>query len=140
MLKYRKTWYLLIPIMILAACAPKPVEITIEMDEFSFTPNEINLQVGQEVVLYLDNVGSIDHELMIGRDLKLVDGVPVGFEVDFFENAGVLLKARPDDSPATEILHFAIHSPRSPYGVHRRRADYSSSRRPRYRRTSLSLS
>ncbi len=30
-----------------------------------------------------------------------------------------LRAAEPDDGPATELLHFAIHSPRSPYGVPR---------------------
>jgi len=30
-----------------------------------------------------------------------------------------LLRDRSDDAPATELLHFAIHSSRSPYGVPR---------------------
>ncbi|MFH0901139.1 MAG: phage portal protein, partial [Pseudomonadota bacterium] len=36
-----------------------------------------------------------------------------------FADVAALLRARPDDAPATEIMHFAIHSPRSPYGVPR---------------------
>jgi PBSX family phage portal protein len=36
-----------------------------------------------------------------------------------FVDAGALLRARSEDTPATELLHFAIHSPRSPYGVPR---------------------
>jgi PBSX family phage portal protein len=36
-----------------------------------------------------------------------------------FDNASALLKANPTDAPATELIHFAIHSPRSPYGVPR---------------------
>ncbi|MFH0899999.1 MAG: phage portal protein [Pseudomonadota bacterium] len=36
-----------------------------------------------------------------------------------FGDVAALLRARPDDAPATEIMHFAIHSPRSPYGVPR---------------------
>jgi len=38
---------------------------------------------------------------------------------EVFADAGTLLRTRPDDAPATELLHFAIHSPRSPYGVPR---------------------
>ncbi len=38
---------------------------------------------------------------------------------ELFNDAGALLRVRPDDTPATELLHFAIHSPRSPYGVPR---------------------
>ena len=36
-----------------------------------------------------------------------------------FPDVAALKAARPDDGPATELLHFAIHSPRSPYGVPR---------------------
>ncbi|MEP0841210.1 MAG: phage portal protein [Phycisphaerae bacterium] len=38
---------------------------------------------------------------------------------EVFADAGMLLRTRPDDAPATELLHFSIHSPRSPYGVPR---------------------
>jgi PBSX family phage portal protein len=38
---------------------------------------------------------------------------------DVFADTSALLRARADDAPATELLHFAIHSPRSPYGVPR---------------------
>lgn len=36
-----------------------------------------------------------------------------------FADVAALRTAKPDDAPATELLHFAIHSPRSPYGVPR---------------------
>jgi PBSX family phage portal protein len=36
-----------------------------------------------------------------------------------FADAGALVEADPSDGPATEMLHFAVHSPRSPYGVPR---------------------
>jgi PBSX family phage portal protein len=36
-----------------------------------------------------------------------------------FADVEALLRADPSDGPATEIIHFAIHSPRSPYGVPR---------------------
>ena len=36
-----------------------------------------------------------------------------------FPDVAALKAAKADDGPATELLHFAIHSPRSPYGVPR---------------------
>ncbi len=36
-----------------------------------------------------------------------------------YPDMAALLRDRPDDAPATELLHFAIHSSRSPYGVPR---------------------
>jgi PBSX family phage portal protein len=36
-----------------------------------------------------------------------------------FADVASLKATHPDDGPATEMLHFAIHSPRSPYGVPR---------------------
>ena len=36
-----------------------------------------------------------------------------------FPDGAALHAAQPDDGPATELMHFAIHSPRSPYGVPR---------------------
>ena len=36
-----------------------------------------------------------------------------------FPDVAALHAAQPEDGPATELMHFAIHSPRSPYGVPR---------------------
>jgi PBSX family phage portal protein len=36
-----------------------------------------------------------------------------------FPSVEALLAKQPQDAPATEMIHFAIHSPRSPYGVPR---------------------
>lgn len=36
--------------------------INIELDEFSFAPNEIHLRVGQPYVLNFDNIGAVKHE------------------------------------------------------------------------------
>ncbi len=74
---------------VLAACsgsqAPAgPVELTVELSEFKFTPSKLELRVGQQVTLHLKNVGEKDHELMIGKDVKITNGLPNGFETDFF--------------------------------------------------------
>lgn len=81
--------------LVLAACggsepeAPEPVSFRIEMTEYAFSPNELNVSVGQEVTLTLINRGQLQHEIMIGRDMVMVDGRPNGYAVDLFEHAGI---------------------------------------------------
>lgn len=69
-----------------AGCAsgPEQVEYTIEMTDFAFTPNTLELKVGQEVTLHLKNVGALKHELMVGREVTLDNGVAAGFVEDMF--------------------------------------------------------
>ena len=79
--------------LILAACSsqapPEPLEMTINMAEYAFTPADLEFQVGQEVTLHLTNSGALEHEIMIGRDVMMMEGMPNGFNVDMFETAGV---------------------------------------------------
>lgn len=77
-----------------AACsqttAPEPIAITIEMTEYAFAPSEIEVQVGQQVTLILDNIGQLDHEMMIGRNVHFTGaGVPESYEIDFWHVGGV---------------------------------------------------
>ena len=59
---------------------------TIQMTEFFFTPDRINLKVGQGVTFQVVNAGATDHEIMIGRNpLRDESGeLGDGFEHDFF--------------------------------------------------------
>jgi plastocyanin len=84
--------------LLLAACSgpntqadqkPEPVKYTIEMSEFAYAPNEIQARVGQDVTIELVNTGALEHELMIGRTVKMHDNRPDGFEQDMFETAHV---------------------------------------------------
>jgi plastocyanin len=59
--------------------------ITIEMSESAYAPDDIELKVGQQVIFTLMNKGEKDHELMIGQNVMMMDGVPNGFEHDMFE-------------------------------------------------------
>ncbi|MDH5506861.1 MAG: cupredoxin domain-containing protein [Anaerolineae bacterium] len=90
--------YLLLPIIgslafLTAACGapatPEPVEFTIEMSEFAYSPETLEVKVGQEVTIILVNLGSVDHEFMIGKDVMMTDGRANGFMTDFFETGGV---------------------------------------------------
>jgi plastocyanin len=84
--------------LLLAACAggqpesspkPEPVKYTVEMTEYTFQPNEIQAKVGQEVTIELANSGVLEHELMIGRDVKMANNRPDGYEQDMFASADV---------------------------------------------------
>lgn len=76
--------------LIVAACggglssAPAEEVITIEMTDFAFSPDTIELKVGQTVTINLVNEGVLVHELMIGRELVMDHNVPSTFEHDFF--------------------------------------------------------
>ena len=72
---------------VIAGCggSPGPVEYTIEMSEFAYSPNTIELQVGQEVTLNLVNNGALTHEFMVGQEsVKNEDGQFIQYEQDFF--------------------------------------------------------
>ena len=73
---------------------PKLPEITISMDEFTFTPDHIRLVVGQNVTLHVVNNGEEMHELMIERNpLRAEDGtLGDGFEHDFFALTNVTVE------------------------------------------------
>ena len=75
--------------LLLAACGssatPEPVEISIEMSDFAFSPDVVDLKVGQVVTINLTNVGALEHELMIGREIVYADGLPVAYALDYFD-------------------------------------------------------
>ena len=76
----------------LVACSskpPDPVTFTIDMSEYAFSPEQLEVKVGQQVTLILVNKGQLPHEIMFGRDVLMVDNRPNGYEHDMFEEAGV---------------------------------------------------
>ena len=58
--------------LVAAGCAsgPEKVEYTIEMTDFAFTPNTLELKVGQEVTLHLKNVGALKHNFDFNHEWK----------------------------------------------------------------------
>ena len=68
---------------------PEPVIITIDMTDYAFTPNRLDLNVGQQVTLNLVNNGQIAHKIMFGRGVEMMNGVPAGYQMDLFMQAGV---------------------------------------------------
>lgn len=71
------------------AAPAEPVSFRIEMSDYAFNPAEIEVKVGQQVTLELVNNGALVHELMIGREVMVMDNRPSGFQTDFFESAKV---------------------------------------------------
>lgn len=71
-------------------------EVTITMSEYQFDPSEIHLAVGTTVTFVLENEGEKDHELMAGHEVHMEDGIPHGFETDFFDTVSGLTIDPPD--------------------------------------------
>jgi uncharacterized cupredoxin-like copper-binding protein len=59
------------------------------MTEFAFTPNTIEAKVGQEVTLNLVNKGALEHEIMFGHNVMMMNGLPNGYQEDMFASAGI---------------------------------------------------
>jgi plastocyanin len=84
--------------VLVAACAGsnpepvaqlEPVSYTIEMTEYAFSPERIEVKVGHEVTLELVNLGQISHELMVGQEVARLNNRPNGFHKDLFDAAHV---------------------------------------------------
>lgn len=62
---------------------------TVEMGEFYFKPDRLELPAGQTVELQLVNKGTVEHEFMVGREVEKPEGRAHGFHVDFFAGIDV---------------------------------------------------
>lgn len=89
--------------LIVAACGggePATVadggEVTIVMTESQFDPSEIRLAAGTTVTIVLTNEGEKDHEFMAGQEVHIEEGIPHGFESDFFDTVEGLTVDPPD--------------------------------------------
>ncbi|HNB53103.1 MAG TPA: cupredoxin domain-containing protein [Anaerolineales bacterium] len=85
-IRFTLSFILVILALLAAGCAsgPEKVEYSIEMTDFAYTPNTLELKVGQEVTLHLTNKGALKHELMVGQNVIMENGVATGFEKDMF--------------------------------------------------------
>lgn len=79
-------------VVLVTACTaqrPEPASFTINMTEYAFNPNTIEVQVGQEVTLELVNEGALEHEIMFGRNVMMMNNRPAGYQEDMFAVGGV---------------------------------------------------
>lgn len=68
---------------------PPTVQIQIRYQEDRFDPGEIVLYVGQDVTLTMTNTDTFTHDFVIGRNVVIRDGAPIGFETDFFADVEI---------------------------------------------------
>jgi plastocyanin len=57
------SWILLS--LIVSACGSKSVNVSMEMNEFKFTPDTFEVPAGAEVNLTLENTGALEHDMVI---------------------------------------------------------------------------
>lgn len=92
--------------LILVACSsratPGPLKVTIDMTEYKFEPATLQLKVGQEVTLTLINSGQLQHEVMFGREVMLMNNRPAGYQEDMFAAGGVTPEVQQDIMPEEE--------------------------------------
>lgn len=80
--------------LLLAGCsspaAAEPVTLTLEMSEYVFTPELLVVKVGQQVTINLVNRGELPHEVMFGREVMVMSGLPSGYMEDLFQVGRVM--------------------------------------------------
>ena len=88
--------------LVLVACGggtPESVSYDINMTDYAYSPENLNLKVGQEVTLNLINSGQLQHEVMFGREVMKMDNRPAGYMVDMFEASGVEPEVHQEGEP-----------------------------------------
>ena len=91
--------------LLLAACGGgtnESASYDINMMEYVYSPENLNLKVGQEVILNLINSGQLQHEIMFGREEMKMDNRPAGYRVDMFEASGVEPEFHQEGEPEHE--------------------------------------
>jgi uncharacterized cupredoxin-like copper-binding protein len=111
-------------VLLIAACggsAPGPVTYDIDMTEYAFTPANLEFKVGQEVTLNLTNSGQLQHEVMFGRQVMMMNNRPAGYTEDMFEVGGVVPEVQQVGEPEEEEeeMHegFMVAIPKSGTGT-----------------------
>jgi uncharacterized cupredoxin-like copper-binding protein len=91
--------------LLITACGtstPQPVSYDINMTEYAFDPNNLEFKVGQEVTLNLKNSGQLQHEIMFGRQVMMMNNRPAGYMEDMFEVGGVVPEVQQVGEPEEE--------------------------------------
>lgn len=70
---------LVLAALVLTACGPKKAQYSVELKDFSFTPDTATVPAGGEVTLNLKNSGTLEHEYVI---IKKGETVTLPFDDD----------------------------------------------------------
>jgi uncharacterized cupredoxin-like copper-binding protein len=95
--------------LFLAACGPgngASTSINIELNDFSFTPNQFTLPAGTEITVHATNEGSVEHNFVI---MKL--GTDAGREFDDEDQPNVYWEA---EIQAGDSQTFTFTTPGQP--------------------------
>jgi uncharacterized cupredoxin-like copper-binding protein len=93
--------------LVLSACGgPKKAEYSVEMKDFSFTPNTATVPAGAEVTLNLKNSGALEHEYVI---IKKGEKVTVPFDDD--DEAKVFWEHELDAGESATVTYTAPTEP-----------------------------
>ena len=110
--KMRWLVFVFIGALFLASCAqatPEPVSFTIDMTEYKFDPQQIDVKVGQVVTLELVNSGQLAHEIMFGKMVMVENNRPRGYETDMFAVANVMPTVSDASGAPMEASHEIGH-------------------------------
>ena len=75
--------FVFLSMLLLSGCGSAPTEVTVDMQEFMFTPSEITVPAGEVVNITLINNGAVEHEFVI---MKFGKEVSVPFNEDDEDN------------------------------------------------------
>lgn len=107
MKKYIVFSVLVVVALLLVACGgggtSEPVSYTVDMAEYTFTPSNLEFKVGQQVALTLINKGSLQHEIMFGREVMKTNNRPAGYQEDMFAAGGVHPEVTQSAMPEEEV-------------------------------------
>jgi len=56
---------LFLALLVLTACGSKAITVNVQMQEYKFTPDRVEVPAGAEVTLKLSNKGTLEHEFVI---------------------------------------------------------------------------
>jgi plastocyanin len=95
-MKHKLALLLLVSIVLVSGCtqftAVSPSdsgEIEIVMNDYTFSPQAIQVQAGQTITIVLRNEGAKLHEFMVGQNVRVEGNFTESFAIDFFADLDV---------------------------------------------------
>jgi plastocyanin len=96
----------LLAVFLLSACGPGKVEKSVEMNEFKFTPDTLEVPAGAEVTLDLSNTGALEHNYII-----MVRGKDATVPFDTDDENNVFWKTELDRGQSATVTFTAPEEP-----------------------------
>jgi uncharacterized cupredoxin-like copper-binding protein len=105
---------ILLVAMLSSACqkttpAVEPVRFQVEMTEYTFNPNTIEIKAGQPVIIELKNGGLLAHEIMFGKEVVKNHNRPDGYRYDLFDNANTKPEVINGEAGGQAAVQHGVH-------------------------------